>query len=149
MEKYRKKVQIKMALLALLALTAVALGIYNVFFEGDPDASGFSAGMLSGFRTGMSVGIGFFALIRLIGFGKAIRDEKKLKELYNQEHDERLREIRAKAGMPLLLITSVLMLIAALIAGPLSLTIFYTLLIASSAQLMISLFVKMYYLKKM
>ena len=149
MEKYRKKVRIKMVLLALLALTAVALGIYNVFFEGDTEALGFSAGMLSGFHTGMANGIGFFALIRLFFLGKAIRDEKALKELYNKEHDERLREIRAKAGMPILLITSVLMLIAALIAGPLSVPIFYTLLIASSAQLLISLGVKMYYLKKM
>ena len=149
MEKYRKKVRIKMILLALLALTAVALGIYNVFFEGDTEALGFSAGMLSGFHTGMANGIGFFALIRLFFLGKAIRDEKALKELYNKEHDERLREIRAKAGMPILLITSVLMLIAALIAGPLSVPIFYTLLIASSAQLLISLGVKMYYLKKM
>jgi Na+/H+ antiporter NhaD/arsenite permease-like protein len=97
----------------------------------------------------MANGIGFFALIRLFFLGKAIRDEKALKELYNKEHDERLREIRAKAGMPILLITSVLMLIAALIAGPLSVPIFYTLLIASSAQLLISLGVKMYYLKKM
>lgn len=149
MEKYRKKVRIKMVLLGFLTLTAVALGIYNVFFEGDPDASGFSAGMLSGFRTGMVIGIGGFALIRIISLGKAIRDEKKLKELYNKEHDERLREIRAKAGMPILLITSVLMLIAALIAGPLSMLIFYTLLIASVAQLLISLFVKMFYLKKL
>ena len=149
MEKYRKKVRIKMVLLALLSLTAVALGIYNVFFEGDTGASGFSAGMLSGFRTGMAIGIGFFALIRMIGLGKAIRDEKALKELYNKEHDERLREIRAKAGIPLLLITSVLMLIAALIAGPMNVTVFYTLLIASAAQLLISLGVKMYFLKKM
>lgn len=149
MEKYRKIVRIKMILLALLALTAVALGIYNVFFESDPGASGFSAGMLSGFRTGMAIGIGGFALIQMIGLGKAIRDEKALKELYNKEHDERLRAIRAKAGMPLVLILSVLMLIAALIAGPLSVPVFYTLLIASFAQLLIGLCVKMYYMKIM
>lgn len=149
MEKYSKKVRIKMVLLSLLALTAVALGIYNVFFEGDTEASGFSAGMLSGFRTGMAIGIGFFALIRLFFLGKAIRDEKTLKELYNKEHDERLSEIRAKAGMPLLLNTSVLMLIAALIAGPLNVTVFYTLLIAASVQLLTGLGVKMYYMRKL
>lgn len=149
MEKYSKKVRIKMVLLSLLALTAVALGIYNVFFEGDTEASGFSAGMLSGFRSGMAIGIGFFALIRLFFLGKAIRDEKTLKELYNKEHDERLSEIRAKAGMPLLLNTSVLMLIAALIAGPLNVTVFYTLLIAASVQLLTGLGVKMYYMRKL
>jgi hypothetical protein len=149
MDKYRNKVRIKMVFLAILALTAVALGIYNVFFEGESGASGFSAGMLSGFRTGMADGIGFFALIRLFFLGKAIRDEKALKELYNKEHDERLREIRAKAGMPSVLILSVLMLIAALIAGPLDLTVFYTLIIASAAQLLISLGVKLYFMKKM
>lgn len=149
MEKYRKKVQIKIVLLAVLALTGVALGIYNVFFEGDGGASGFSAGVLSGFRTGMAIGMGFFALLRMIGLSKAIRDEKALKELYNKEHDERLREIRARAGMPLLLITSVLMLIAALIVGPLNLTIFYTLVIASSAQILIGVSVKLYFMKNL
>lgn len=149
MDKYRNKVRIKMVLLALLALTGVALGIYNVFFEGKSGASGFSAGMLSGFRIGMAIGIGGFALIQMIGLGKAIRDEKALKELYNKEHDERLRAIRARAGMPSVLILSVLMLIAALIAGPLDLTVFYTLIIASAAQLLISLGVKLYFMKKM
>lgn len=149
MDKYRNKVRIKMVLLALLALTGVALGIYSVFFEGDSGASGFSAGMLSSSRTGLAIGIGLFALIRMIGLGKALQDEKALKELYNKEHDERLREIRAKAGMPLLLITSVLMLIAALIIGPLNLTVFYTLVIASNAQLLIGVGVKFYFMKKM
>lgn len=149
METYQKKVRVKMFILALIALTAVALGIYNVFFEGESVDSDVAAGILSGFRSGLSVGLGVVSLIRMIILGQAIRDEKKLKELYNKEHDERLREIRAKAGMPLLLITSFLMLVAAMIAGPLNVTIFFTLLIAAMAQLLTGLVVKMYYLKKM
>ncbi|MBN1775586.1 MAG: hypothetical protein JW817_03880 [Clostridiales bacterium] len=149
MEKYRKKVQMKRVLLALLVLTAVALSIYNVFFEGETEASGFSTGMLSGFRSGLAIGFASVAAIQMIFLGQALRDEKKLKVLYNREHDERLSAIRAKAGMPLLLITSVLMLIAAMIAGPLNIIVFYSLLVAASAQLLIGLGVKAYYLKKM
>lgn len=149
METYQKKVRVKMFIIALIALTAVALGIYNVFFEGDSVASDVATGILSGFRSGLSIGLGGVSLIRMIILGKAIRDEKTLKELYNKEHDERLSEIRAKAGMPLLLNTSVLMLIAALIAGPLNVTVFYTLLIAASVQLLTGLGVKMYYMRKL
>lgn len=149
MEKYRKKIQMRRVLLALLVLTAVALSIYNVFFEGETEASGFSTGMLSGFRSGLAIGFASVASIQMIFLGQALRDEKKLKALYNREHDERRSAIRAKAGMPLLLITSALMLIAAMIAGPLNIIVFYSLLVAASTQLMIGLGVKAYYLKKM
>lgn len=149
MDKYRNKIRIKIIILALLALTGVSLGIYNVFFEGDNGLSDFAAGILSGSRTGLAIGIGLFAMIQMIGLSKALRDDIALKKLFNKEHDERLLEIRARSGMPLLLITSVLMLIAALIAGPLNLSAFYTLVIASSAQLLIGLCVKLYFMKKM
>ncbi|MBN1892457.1 MAG: hypothetical protein JW780_06710 [Clostridiales bacterium] len=149
MENYRKKIQRKMVFLGLLVLTAVALGVYNVFFESDPGASDFASGVLPGFRSGLAIALGGFALIQMIGYRQAIGDEKKLKELYNKAHDERLSAIRAKAGMPLLLITSVLMMIAAMVAGPLNITVFYSLLAASLAQLLIGLCVKVYYLRKM
>ena len=120
-----------------------------MFFIGDAEASGFSSGILSGSRFGIIFGIGAFALIRVISLRQATRDDKKLRELYNKEHDERLIAIRAKSGMPLLLISSDLMLIAAMIAGPINITIFYTLLIASTAQLLTCIAVKTYFLKKM
>lgn len=149
MENYRKQIQRKMILLGLLALTAVALGIYNVFFESDPGTSDFEAGVLPGFRTGLAIALGGLALIQMIRYGQVIRDEKKLKELFNKAHDERLSAIRAKAGIPLLLITSVLIMIAAMIAAPLNITVFYSLLLATFGQLLIALCVKVYYLRKM
>jgi hypothetical protein len=78
-----------------------------------------------------------------------LRDEKKLKLQFNKEKDERLKAIRAKAGMPILLVTSVLMIIAGVIAGYFNATIFVTLIIAAVGQMIISGFVKMIYMRKM
>ena len=79
----------------------------------------------------------------------AINDETKLKILYNKEHDERMKTIRSKAGMPLIAITSMLMVIAAIVAGYFNIVVFYTLVIAVAAQLSVSAMVKLYCMKTM
>jgi len=85
----------------------------------------------------------------IIKLSLAINDETKLKILYNKEHDERLKTIRSKAGMPIIAITSVLMIIAAIIAGYFNIVVFYTLVIAVAAQLSVSAMVKLYCMKTM
>jgi hypothetical protein len=79
----------------------------------------------------------------------AIKDERKLKMAYNRENDERMKAIRAKAGMPMLLITSVMMVIAAIIAGYFNIVVFYTLTAAAMMQLLLGVSVKLYHMKTM
>ena len=50
--------------------------------------------------------------------------KKELKIQYNKENDERMKAIKAKAGMPMLLITSIVMIIVGVIAGYFNFTIF-------------------------
>ena len=60
-----------------------------------------------------------------------------------------MKTIRSKAGMPLIAITSMLMVIAAIVAGYFNIVVFYTLVIAVAAQLSVSAMVKLYCMKTM
>ena len=92
--------------------------------------------------------MGILAVIQFVKLSRALIDEKKLKMLYNSEHDERMLLIRSKAGMPMLLITSTLMIIAAVIAGYFNIIVFYTLAAAAVVQLSAGAAVKVYCMKK-
>ena len=93
--------------------------------------------------------IGALALVDLVKLNRAVNDETRLRMLYNKEHDERMKAIRSKAGMPLIAVTSVLLIIAAIIAGYINITVFYTLIIAVATQLSVSAVVKLYCMKTM
>ena len=151
MEEFRVNVKRRIFLFMCVVVFSLAIGIYDVFWNqsaGSPGA-GFTEGVLGGLNSGLIFSLGAIALIQVIRLGRIIKDEKQLKMLYNKEHDERLKEIRSKAGMPMILIMSTLMLAAGIIAGFFSEIVFYTLLAASVTQLTIAAAVKVYCLKKM
>ncbi|KNZ40345.1 hypothetical protein [Acetobacterium bakii] len=149
MEEFKMKVKYRIALFAGLTLAAAALGIYNVFFMPVPDNATMTDGVIVGFQSGLILGIGMIAVVQIFKLTRVVNDETKLKLLYNQEHDERLKAIRSMAGMPMLMITSVLMLIAAIIAGYFNIVVFYTLVLAATAQLTIGAIVKLVCMKTM
>ena len=60
-----------------------------------------------------------------------------------------MQYIRAKAGMPMLLVTSCVMVIAGIIAGYFNVTVFMTLTAAAMCQLLVGSLIKMYYMKTM
>ena len=145
MEKYRKTIQRRLALLTILTLFAAGLGIYDVF--GAPAAMKESA--VFGFQCGVSMGFGVLSLALIIRYSRALRDETALRKLRNQENDERLRAIRAKAGQLLLLITSCAMILTGTVIGYWDAVIFEVLVKAAVAQLIISVAVKAVYMKRM
>jgi hypothetical protein len=111
--------------------------------------AGMAAGMVDGFRLGLIMGILGLSLINIIKLTRTLRDDKRIKMYYNQINDERMKAIRSKAGMPLLLQLSVLMLIAGIIAGYFSKTVFLTLIITAAVQLSIGVIIKFFYMNKM
>ena len=108
-----------------------------------------SDGIVSGFQFGLIFRIGIRAMIEIIMLSKAMKDDKKIKLLYNKENDERMKFIRSKAGMPMVMITSVMMLTAAIVAGYFNIIVFYTLVIAAMVQLTIGASIKLYLMKTM
>lgn len=149
MEEFKMKIKRREILFTVMTLVAVAFGIYNVFIMSNSTDASMADGIITGFQFGIIFGMGILASIQLIKLNSVIKDETKLKMLYNQEHDERSKAIRSKAGMPMLMITSILMLIAAIIAGYFNIIVFYTLVIAATVQLSIGIIVKLYYMRTM
>ena len=145
MEQYKRTLKRRIILLDLLALAAVVIGVVDALrvFDTEKDSTVFC------FLCGLAIGIALVSLWRMMGYAAAVRDETKLRMAYNRENDERIKSIRAKAGMPMLLVTSVLMLLVGMIAGFFNLTIFYTLTAAAGCQLVLGCIMKFIYMKIM
>ncbi|MBC3802981.1 hypothetical protein GH808_00800 [Acetobacterium fimetarium] len=150
MEAFKTKVKRRRISDAALMLVAVVLGIICVISMGSQADDGTMAeGFVAGFQFGLVISIGVLSLVDFIKLSRALKDETKLRMLYNKEHDERMKAIRSKAGQPLLTVTSMLMIIAAIIAGYFNFIVFFTLIAAVLGQLTVSAGVKLVCLKKM
>lgn len=151
MEKFRTTVKRRIAISSGMALVTMVLGAYSIYsiIISDTSTATHSDGFVAGFQFGLIVSIFGFSVFDIIKLSLAINDETKLKVLYNKEHDERLKAIRNKAGAPMIVVTSVLMVLAAIVAGYFNIVVFYTLVIAVAAQLSVSAMVKLYCLKTM
>lgn len=143
MEKYRKSIITRVFLLSILALLAVGLGIYDAFWA----TAEVKASEIFEFQCGITTALGILALIMIIRYNKALRNEKELQIQYNKENDERMKAIRAKAGMPMILISSAVMGIVGIIIGYSNMTVFYTLTVVAALQLAIACITKLIYMK--
>lgn len=151
MEAFKSKIKKRLLGFKCIALVVVIVGIYDVFggMSESLKGGGFSDGMVVGQSLGMIIALGMMAVIQIIRLSRIINDEKQLKLLYNKEHDERLKTIRSKAGMPMILIMSIVMFAAGIIGSYFNEVVFYTLFAAGFVQLLIGATLKIYYLKKL
>ena len=62
---------------------------------------------------------------------------------------KRMKAIRAKAGVPMVLILSIIQIIAGMVIGYFNETVFVTIIGVALFQLLASLAVKFYYMRKM
>ena len=145
METFRKALKTRIVLLMLLAAVTVALGIYDVFFAG----ADMRESIIFEFQCGVTTALGLMSVCLIVRFRSILGNDTKLQQQFNRENDERLKAIRAKAGMPMLLITSAGMLLAAIIAGYYDITVFITLVAAALLQVLAGAIVKLVYLKRM
>lgn len=145
MNNYRKVLIRRMYFLTVPILVAVGLSIYNVFFASERIKESF----IFGFQFGAAISLGIMSLALLIKYRRILTDDKRLKLHFNKENDERLKTIRAKAGVPMLLMTSIVMIIAGVIAGYFNLTVSITLVVAAVFQMLIAAVTKQIYLRKL
>ena len=144
MKQYKKVVIGKIIALSLFMLFMIGIGIFDAVWARkllQNNAFVFS------FQCGFSLALGILAMLQIIRFGGALKSEEKLRILYNKENDERIKFVKAKAGQPLLLILSVLLILVAMVIGYFHAILFYTLLIVASVQLIVSCIIKFVYLK--
>ena len=145
MEEFKKKIRQRVALLCILLAVGACLSIFDVFFAPEELKNSY----VFGFQTGAVTALTMLAVVLVINYGVVLRDEKKLRRLFNRESDERYKAIRAKAGMPVLLFTAVGMIVSGVIAGYFNFTVFVTLIAAGAAQILVGAALKSYYLHKM
>ena len=145
MELFKKKLKTRIILLCAVLLVFVAILLYNQFgaSEALKDSLAFS------FQCGFSAAGSFALVFWLMKYRSALKDEAKLRLLYNEEKDERMSAIRAKAGVPMVLILSILLVLGGMIIGYFNETVFVVLIGVALFQLLVSLGVKFYYKFKM
>ena len=156
MEQYREKLKITNVflsigciVLAVFAVLAVGseLGWFSILHPATGDSHWKSTWY--GYIFGATIGIFSAMLGFLIRNSRAMKNDKKLKELYVREHDERTIRIQTLAGnmtMKCLLWTG---LVASIIAGYFSITVSITILACIFVSSAINLILIAYYCKKM
>ena len=144
MERYKQTIQKRRMLVAVLCVFMIGIGLYDVFFASEAirESPAFS------FQAGFSAALGVLFAVQMIRYGMMLRDETKLRLAYNKSNDERLQAIRAKAGMPLLMVASVCMIVAGILAGYFDVTISITLIVAAVFQLLLGISAKLFYTRK-
>lgn len=145
MDTYQKKLKIRMLLLSCIILFCVAILLYNQF--GAPDT--LKNSLAFSFQCGFSASGSLVLVFWLMKYRVALKDEAKLRLLYNEENDERMSAIRAKAGIPMVLILSLALVLGGMVIGYWNETIFVVLVGVALFQLLVSLGVKLYYKAKM
>ncbi|SHK88954.1 hypothetical protein SAMN02745136_03590 [Anaerocolumna jejuensis DSM 15929] len=148
MDSYRSKIKRKMFFGGVICSLSVVIAILDQLGVIDKISFIKKYEMISDFQFGFLVGIGLVAAVMMFKLGNALKDETKLKMLYNEEHDERIGLIRQKSGMPMLVITSCIMIFVGIIAGYVNEVVFVTLVAAATIQIIFSVLIKMYYMKK-
>ncbi len=145
MEKYKKILKKRMAVFSALALLCVGLLVYNQFWA--PETLKNNA--VFAFQCGLAASGALLLGFVLIRYRRILADDAKLELNYRQENDERAKAIRAKAGYPMVVVLSLLLVLAGMIAGYFNTTIFAVLIAAALFQMFACVAVKLYYRKTM
>lgn len=151
MKEFRIVIKRRIVAFTALGIFSVIAGIYDVFSSniGETENGSFFEGYVEGFIIGLIISLGLVAVIQIIKLKKIFGNDEQLQLLYNKENDERMKFIKTKSGMPLVLIVSVIMIMAALVGSFFNYIVFFTLIITAFIQLSISVVIKIYYLKRM
>lgn len=145
MEKFKRELKTRSIICFGFCATIIAAFVLKVFVfkSAFADLPDFKRGFIDGF-------VGTIALtLLLLGIQTllTLKSEAKLIAAYNSEHDERLAAIKAKSGQPIIIYTTELMILAAIIVTNSAASI--ALFCAAIAQLLISCIVKLVYSKIM
>lgn len=146
LQNYRKEIARRISLLVVfcvIALLAIVLGA--AFLKDISLETTDRTDYVLGFFTGIELVCVFYmgCLIR------AYRDEKYLKEMYTKETDEREILIRMKSGKGIVPILSLVIAVIACVMSYVNYEVFIALTAVAIAQIIITLILKIYWIKKL
>lgn len=151
-EAYRKAIRRRVIAMEVLGIAyAVAMIVMHLFLRGLVEATeDFTwSGIAEGFLWGAITAVVAVSVLILPRYMKALRDEQALRRLWNKEHDERMRAIKARAGAPMLLYTSAAMIAVAMLIGPWNMTAAMTLMLAATVQIVVCAVTKLVCMRRM
>ena len=148
MEEFKQKVQKRMVYLKSFIVCVALIGAYDYFMIRNTGEKSAAQIVAIGFQIIILVGIGILACVYLMKLRNALWDEEKMRLLYARENDENTKVFLQKSGMPMMLVTSMGMILVGAIMAHFSITIFYTLILAAAAQLAAIVRVYFYYKRR-
>lgn len=155
MEQYRDKLKLQNLTIAVCCTVLAAFSFLSAAGEaGVIDFMTPAAGdshwqsIWRGFILGAATGFAVLMLISLIRNVQALRDEKKLKQLYVKEHDERQIQIWTAARAAATQTTLLVGVAAGVVAGYFNMTVSITILACVTVHSLIALGFKIYYSTK-
>lgn len=134
--------------MSLAIILAVILLIFNsmkMVEAGDEEP--FSSGFIDGFQSGLLAALVGIFCVFIINYLIVMKDERKLRLLYNRENDERRKQIKLKSGGNVVLINSIIIIFAGIIAGYFNEIVFFSLIGCALFQLLMSTVIKVYLLQ--
>ncbi len=149
MDKYKKMLVNRIRIMSLvicLSAVLILLNLFGVFKVASTDD--FAKAFLAEFQSGLLLSLIIFFTAMIIRYNSVIKDDVRLRKQYNIENDERKKFIRQKAGFPITLISSMVMIFTGIVAGYFNTIVFFSLVACGVFQLNMVALVKLYYLKK-
>lgn len=143
MEKFRKKVEKRLKIDAMICTCSLALYFALIFLT--KGASDFAQGV----SMGVFIGMEFVAVYNLARTYAALHNEEKLKEMYIKETDERNIAIQKETSQKGSTISMLGIAMAAIAAGFFDKKICFTLVAALLFSALVTIIVNAYYNKKM
>lgn len=101
-----------------------------------------------GFVNGLILGVEIICVFLVFRIRKALKDDKILRRLYIDEYDERKTFIKLKAGSNLIGKIAIGIFSISILASCFDMLVFYTLVITGIFLIIISLLLKLYWIKK-
>lgn len=143
---YRKAIRRRIIIMTAISIAYVVIMLathmlWGTRWSGTEDQAW--NGVAEGFASGAMTAVVACFVLMIPRYASALRDERALHRLWNREHDERTRAIKARAGMPMLIYTSLAMIAVAMLIGPWNTVAAMTLLFAATAQLIVGAVTKL------
>lgn len=144
LDQYRATLRRRITIFRLLWLAYLLMMVATRFAPAAVTEHPAYSGLFGFLAGGLLVGI-----VGTFRFSRALKDDTELRRLYNQEHDERMQAIRAKAGFPMTVFMGMGMIAAGLVATFFNMTVALTLIVAAVVQMLVSLGVKFWCMRTM
>lgn len=135
MEEFKQEVQKRIYYLRGFIAVIALIGAYDYFMVRNTGQKSIPQKVAIGFQIVILVGIGILACIYMIKLSNTINSEEKLRLLYARENEEHIKIFLKKSGMPMILITSMCMVLVGAAAAHFSIVMFYTLIAAAVMQM--------------